>query len=353
MIQKDNRDTVFKIQLFRKRFSGLEHIYGTYDPVSGRSWQEKKPVTDDVILRHLTGKQPYGVYLLTRTRTRAVVADFDHDDPVPPMEFSVSAGHYGLACYLETSKSKGYHTWMFFGEDGVSAAKARAVFRHILEEMGHADTEVFPKQDAIDPDSGSCGNFINAPLYGSAVHQGRTVFIDPNASLKPYPNQWEFLDNVESVPESALDEMIEVNDIVVGKPTLTENPITLGVFRSPYRLPPCIVCMLEAGVTANQRTACFWLAVQLRKVGLPYDLTVSLLTEWARKNRPTEGKTTITGTEVKSQASSAYFREYRGYGCETPAVKPFCRSSCPIYEVRGLMPRDSGPGGEMPGSESA
>ena len=83
----DKRDKHWKIRLFRSFFSGLEHVYGTYGPKSGRSWQVKEPVTDKVVLRHLTGKQPYGVYLLTGDRTRASVADFDQEDLGPPMDF--------------------------------------------------------------------------------------------------------------------------------------------------------------------------------------------------------------------------------------------------------------------------
>jgi len=39
-------------------------------------------------------------------------------------------------------------------------------------------------------------------------------------------------------------------------------------------LMPCALRMLTEGVKENQRTACFRLAAQLRKVGLPYEYTV-------------------------------------------------------------------------------
>ena len=38
-----------------------------------------------------------------------------------------------------------------------------------------------------------------------------------------------------------------------------------------------------------------------------------------------------TSTKIKAQIASAYLKEYRGYGCEDPAVAPFCepyRPSC-------------------------
>ena len=69
-----------KITIFRSCFTGRDDIYGTYDPATSRAWQMKAPVTDKVLLRHLQGIQPYGVYLLCGDRTGAVVADFDEED---------------------------------------------------------------------------------------------------------------------------------------------------------------------------------------------------------------------------------------------------------------------------------
>ncbi len=132
--------TADQIRLFRRLFTGLTNVFGTYDPATGRAWQVKRPVTDEVIVAHLEGRQPYGVYLLVEDCTRAVVADFDVDDLDPPMQFLAGALNYGLAAYIERSKSKGYHVWMFLDESGVSAAKARLVVRHILEEIGQPCT---------------------------------------------------------------------------------------------------------------------------------------------------------------------------------------------------------------------
>jgi hypothetical protein len=116
--KEGKRSTAQKIAVYQSFFSGLTNVYGTYDPANGRSWQEKKPVTFDTLLKHLQGKNPYGVYLLVGDRTRAVAADFDDPDVNPPVEFINKAKHYGLPAYLETSKSKGFHAWVFF-EAGV------------------------------------------------------------------------------------------------------------------------------------------------------------------------------------------------------------------------------------------
>jgi hypothetical protein len=87
MARATKRRTPEKLQLFRLCFTGLEHVYGTYNPASGQVVQIKQPVTDEVILQHLKGEAPYGVYLLVQDQTRAVVADFDEDDTEAPVAF--------------------------------------------------------------------------------------------------------------------------------------------------------------------------------------------------------------------------------------------------------------------------
>ena len=330
MLEKDPRSTADKVRLFRTWFSGLEHVHGTYDPDSGRSWQVKQPVTDAIVLNHLTGKKPLGTYLLMGTQTRALVVDYDTDEPDYPIEFVNAAVHYGIDGYIEVSKAKGFHVWIFFDPEGVPAIKARAVAKHILDETGH-NAEVFPKQDMIDLSRDEYGNFINLPLFGRLVMEGRTVFVDPRNGLRPVPNQWEHLEAVNPVAESLLDEIIEVNEIEVGEGKNSRSPSVLGTFQPARTLPPCARRMLE-GVTENQRVSCFRLAVHLRKVGLPYDLAVAALSEWSRKNRPVDGKRIITHCEIKAQVASAFLKEeYRGCGCEEPAVQQFCEPSCPIF----------------------
>jgi hypothetical protein len=327
--------TTRKLSLFRARFTGLPNVYGTYDLVTGRARQVKQAVTDRVLLAHLQGKQPYGVYLLVKDRTRAVVADFDVDDLEPPLEFLASAKRYGLEAYIERSKSKGYHVWMFLAEAGVSAAKARLVMRHILEEIGQPNTEVFPKHDRLDTRT-TYGNYIYAPLFGALVPQGRTVFLDPRRGLTPSADQWQLLENVVRVREGQLDEIIEINELDLpdyratpassakapAEPWNTPGPV--------FGLPPCARHMLTEGVGDHQRVTCFRLAVQLKKAGLPEDIAVGALRAWAAKNRPNAGRRIITEQEISEQTACAYARPYRACGCDEPAVQPFCEPWCAV-----------------------
>jgi hypothetical protein len=233
-----------KIALFRELFTGLDSAYGTYDLETGRSRQVKALVTPGVMLDHLTGRKPYGVYLLVKEKTGAVAVDFDNVDRLPVMEFVGSARHYSLEPCVEVSKSRGYHAWIFFREP-VPAWKARTVVRNILEEIGMPGVEVFPKQDSVA--DGGYGNFINAPLFGRLVPKGRTVFVSPE-TFEPYPSQWDFLKGTIRHPEQELDDIIEMNGLESPEPVIRRGADASVAGR--FGLPPCSRKMLSFGVAS-------------------------------------------------------------------------------------------------------
>lgn len=328
---KNEKITVEKLSLFGSFFTGLKNVYGTYDPASGRPSQVKAHITEKVLLAHITGRKPYGVYLLVKDRTRAIAVDFDTNNTLGPMDFVSKAKHYGISSYVERSKSKGYHVWIFFEEKGVLALKARLVVHHILDEIDEPETEVFPKQDVLNSNV-RYGNFINAPLFGALIPREKTVFVNPT-TFERYPNQWDFLESVERVGEHILDDIIEINNLSI--PQTEPRPSKSNSAKGGpgrFGLPACAQKMLKDGVVQFQRVSCFRLAVHLKRLGLPYDVTVAALITWALKNRPENGKEVIREKEIRSQTSCAYEKSYAGYGCESAAIKPFCDPSCPVKQ---------------------
>jgi len=319
-----------KIKLFASLFTGLKNVYGTYDSQTGKVRQAKEMVTEKVIADHLMGKQSYGVYLLVNNRTKAIAVDFDTHELQIPAQFIEIAQEYDIPVYMERSKSKGYHVWIFFEEGGVLAAKARLVVNHILAGIGQPNTEVFPKRDSLD-NKVSYGNFINAPLFGTSVANGRTVFVDPANGYKPHPNQWGFLAGVEKVNEGKLDSIIAHLNLIPAPKTAPAQSIDNNN-RTYSSLPHCTRRILAEGVNSYQRLACFRLAVSLKKAGLPFDITIAALKAWASKNKPQGDKRIITESEIISQTKSAYKNDYRSYGCESPAIAPYCDHQCPIYK---------------------
>ena len=333
MDETNKRTIADKISLFKRFFSGLPNVFGTYDPDTGRSWQEKRPVTSETILTHLKGKRHYGVYLLVNDITKAIVTDFDNHDCSKPLEFMRAAHHYRLPAYIEISKSKGFHVWIFLNEHGVKANKARLVVNAILKDIDSPQTEIFPKQDSLNSQV-FFGNFIYAPLFGRLVPEGKTVFIEPE-TMKPHQNQWDFLESIQRVEESTLDDIIEINGLSKQQPPDNRTNQSKDRLVQGTGLPLCIQSMLQNGVAHLQRSSCFRLAVQLRRIGLPFDATVSVLKTWSLKNKPEDGKRIITDQEIIEQVSCAYRKDYQAYGCETPEVSLFCSPECHIFKKRG------------------
>lgn len=320
------RTTENKIDLYKSIFRGLETAYGSYDINSGKYYHCKEKVNDKVIYNHLKGLKPYGIYPLVGPITYFGVVDFDTQNPEGPINFVGAAKHYELPTYLEKSKSKGYHVWMFFEKDGILAKKVRAIIRFILDEIDCKDVEIFPKQNSITSDT-QYGNFINAPLNGKLVKTGKTVFVEPNITLKPFPNQWELLESIKFISEKEVSQFIEINEIK-DEPIEVISSNIKGDKGKSSTLPICIRKILEQGVQFDQRVASFRLAVHLKRVGIPEDLAVILLLEWRYKNNPREGKRLITENEIINQVNWAYKNEYRGYGCEESVIKSFCSETC-------------------------
>ena len=94
-MEKVKRTAVEKIRIYKGLFTGLPHVYGTYDTKTGRVRQAKEPVTEQVIRAHLSGKRSYGVYLLVGERTGALAVDFDQYELSAPMASVARAMRYG------------------------------------------------------------------------------------------------------------------------------------------------------------------------------------------------------------------------------------------------------------------
>ena len=329
-----NRNSEYKIRLFSSLFQGLRNVYGAYDPKTEQHYQVRRQVEWETFRRHLKGIEPYGFYPLVGDRTRVAVADFDTKIPEPAVQFVTRAQHYNIPAYMERSKSKGYHAWVFFPKQGVTAWKARRVMRLILEDIEMPDTEVFPKQDCIDIKR-SCGNFINAPLFGKLVPEGRTVFVKADEPLEPCPDQWSVLESVQRITEELLDEIIVENNLEKKTEFVNNSDINPANGEIPKTgLPWCARRMLEQGVTFDQRVACFRLAVNLRRTGIPFDLAVAMLLEWKKKNQPGPEKEIITAEEIKDQARWAYQKQYAGLGCNEEIVRSFCHPECPVRKYQ-------------------
>lgn len=152
---------------FAYLFRGRTDAWGA---VEGRSVQE--PVTPEHYERHLwQAGQSMGVYPLVKTPAGMRVAwgctDIDNaDNPEACLPLARNLvrvlGLLGITAWVERTKGKGYHVWVFV--DGWCAAenmRNALLFAH--QVAGVAPTEVNPKQTSEAKLKVGLGNYVNLP----------------------------------------------------------------------------------------------------------------------------------------------------------------------------------------------
>jgi hypothetical protein len=197
-----------KIALFRNYFRGRDDVYAVRGAdKSGKAayytkrkslgkengtyiWGENLPLTDEIIMEHLTNeKHPIvvGLYPLLLDETCWFLAiDFDKSSwmqDVAAFLDTCRSNHVPVA--LERSRSgNGGHVWIFF-EEPVAARTARMLGSTLLTltlEKRHqvgldSYDRMFPNQDTL-PKEKKLGNLIALPLQRIAGRQGNSLLID-------------------------------------------------------------------------------------------------------------------------------------------------------------------------------
>ena len=236
-----------KIALFRSLFRSREDVFARrwesgrtgksgYSPACANEWKpgicpkpkgtcgkcevrELLPLSDEVIERHLRGKDPLGrdvigVYPILPEDTCCFLAlDFDDGNWQESVrKLRELCGKWEIPCGVERSRSgAGGHLWLFFSEP-VPCAEARRLGTTLLTAAMEQGTglkltaydRMFPNQDTLP--KGGFGNLIALPLQGRARKQGNSVFV--NEAFEPYPDQWAYLSSLEKLTPDDLERLI-------------------------------------------------------------------------------------------------------------------------------------------------
>lgn len=273
-----------KVDLFCSLFKGRDDVFARrwysktsgkagYQPVCPNEWtplcdkckykcadcpnRQFSPLTYNDYYRHLEGKDAegrdvIGLYVLNKDNTcHLLCIDFDdknckHGYQDDVLAFVDVCKSWNVPYSIERSRSgNGAHVWIFF-ESPVLAVKARRLGNAILTEAMNRDGKIgfksydrfFPNQDTLP--EGGLGNLVALPLQGNARKNGNSIFV--NDFFEPYPDQWEYLLNVEKFSEQALEELLKqnANTIPLGDLSKTseskpwEVPVAIKIERTDF-----------------------------------------------------------------------------------------------------------------------
>ena len=144
---------------FARLFYGRGDCYG-----SNEGGCVKQPLTEQVLADHFTTK-PIGVYPMVLRSGHWMVAwgcvDFDTADAREhAIALNSALSEAGIQSWIERSRSKGYHVWVF-----AQSVVPAETMRHALIVACHVaevpTTEVNPKQVSLN--IGQVGNYVRLP----------------------------------------------------------------------------------------------------------------------------------------------------------------------------------------------
>jgi hypothetical protein len=162
------------ITLFRGRGDAYGHEEGRC---------VKQPLSLDVFTRHLQGTEPIGVYPTVPHGKDFICAwgcsDIDIEDISLAVTLKEALESAGVACWIERSRSKGYHVWVF-AEKPVHAKDMRRMFLAAHQVADIPPREVNPKQEFLS--GANYGNYVRLPYVGAFVNDTpeKRVILDDN-----------------------------------------------------------------------------------------------------------------------------------------------------------------------------
>ena len=193
------------LEQFKRIFRGRGDVWGHDE---GRCVKEK--LTDDHWADHLSGRAGIGIYPAVPTPARSVVCawgctDIDTNDLEATRLLQSTLRVAGIPAYVERSRSKGYHIWVF-ADKPVSAQSMRNMQLAAHQVADMRPIEVNPKQ--TDVSAHKYGNYVRLPYVGGIDSTPeRRVIIDDTDT--PVPLQ-TFLDTVQFADPARIDMLAEM-----------------------------------------------------------------------------------------------------------------------------------------------
>jgi hypothetical protein len=194
---------------FANLFQGRDDAWGGDE---GRAVVEE--VTLDTYAAHLEYGPFIGIYPLRDDNTVLWgCVDIDYESINAAWNLRTVLSHFGIYAYVERSRSKGYHVWVF-AREWVDAKLMRYALVVACKLADVPPKEVNPKQTDLKASGLKLGNYVRLPYPGgqAAIRDGvaltRQVVLDGETgellSLR------DFVDGVELTTPSALRQAADL-----------------------------------------------------------------------------------------------------------------------------------------------
>jgi hypothetical protein len=149
------------VQTFANLFVGRTDAYGTDQ--GGACWQA---VTLETYERHLTGTEPIGIYPVVNNMVRWGCCDIDTGDWSEAYLLATALRGMGLVPWVERSRSKGWHIWIFLPEF-VTSTEMRRCLKVAYKAIDLPAKEANPKSEVLRPNQ--LGNYVRLPYKAGLV----------------------------------------------------------------------------------------------------------------------------------------------------------------------------------------
>jgi hypothetical protein len=238
---------------------GCERIASTADPID--EWLRR-------VDQHLDGDTPFGIYPMWlqadgQTVCRWGCVDFDegdHDSFIHATNLRVVLEQLGATGWVERSRSKGFHVWVF-AEGIVSAGLMRRALLGATQVAGGPLREINPKQEKLTPrgdGSVPLGNYVRLPYPNMWHTSQRRCMVDDLG--EPIPLERFVNQALDTVATTAALRACEALWQPPKPPTPPAAPQALvGPYSGPSELPGLVKHLIENGpLEQHDRSAWLW-----------------------------------------------------------------------------------------------
>lgn len=300
---------------FQALYRGLDRAHGIWT-TAGRPRTVRTAAMDGDWTAHFNGKLGLGIVpIMDDGRCLFGAIDIDQDD-IDHQELARKVRQYEMPLVVCRSKSGGAHCYTFY-RTPQPAAEVQKRLAACAAKLGYGGAEIFPKQVKLAPDQ--VGNWINLPYFNLAKTARPGYDTDGPLDLDSFLTAAEKVQGMEGQPATAHEDSME-------------------------GAPPCLVTLMQTGITAGQRNEGLYNYAIYCKKKSPETLEDDLMAfNHKLFDRPLPVK------EVQTLAKSIGRRTY-GYKCSLPPINAVCNRPECLLRKFGVRPQDDSYNDLMVGS---